>query len=48
MVHSSALAQIGSFSLAQCHDADISTNQVHWPPHVSGDISALSDVEGEF
>ncbi len=39
---------IRSITIAQCHDTDISTNQMDWPPHVSGDISALSDVELEF
>ncbi len=24
---------ISILTTAQCHDADISTNQLHWPPH---------------
>ncbi len=49
MVHSSALAPNKQhLNIAQCHDANISSNQVDWPPHVSWDISALSDIECEF
>ncbi len=32
----------------QCHDADLSTNQVLWPSHVSRDISACLDIFWEF
>ncbi len=31
---------IWTVTTAQSHDTDLSTNQVHWTQHVSGDISA--------
>ncbi len=34
--------------ITQCHDADLFTNQVNCPSHVSRDISARLDIEREF
>ncbi len=39
---------IWTVTTAQCHDADLSTNQVHLTQPVSGDISAGCGILREF